>query len=89
MKMPTMPSNTDLRSIASQSWGHPLASSHRASLWWCPCCECKSSSLIVVTADQFRCLGRCGVRGGLVEMKQLLGVTDENAPSLEIVEAVG
>lgn len=87
--MRTIAPSTDLRLIASQSWGHPLAVSHLASLWRCPCCERRSHSLMIVTTDQFRCLGRCGISGGPVEMNQLLGGMGEVALILEMTEAVG
>lgn len=79
MNMHTMASSTDLRLIASQSWGHPLAVSHLASLWRCPCCERRSHSIMIVTTDQFRCLGRCGMSGGLLELEAVMGGSSERA----------
>jgi hypothetical protein len=88
MDMHTIESSTDLRLIAFQRWGHPLAASRHASLWRCPCCERRSHALMMVTTDQFRCLGRCGMSGGSVEMNQMLGVTDVVAPMLEMIEVI-
>lgn len=77
--MRTMASSTDLRLIASHSWGHPLAVSHLASLWRCPCCERRSHSIMIVTTDQFRCFGRCGMSGGLLELEAVMGGSSERA----------
>lgn len=80
--MSTIPAtpNIDLREVAAQTWGHPLASSALASLWRCPCCAAKTRSLMLVSASQFRCLGRCHTLGGLTELEQLIARQDRIAP---------
>ena len=58
---------TDLRELVEQHIGKPLASSVNASLWRCPACPPEAHSLLMVSADQFRCLGRYACDGGASE----------------------
>lgn len=88
MKLYPTFSTSDLRTIAAHAWGQPLAASHQASLWRCPSCERKAHSLLVVTADQFRCLGRCGVCGGLPELEALIAASVEELPD-DAFEKIG
>lgn len=78
--------NADLRLIAAQSWGKPLASSLLASLWRCPSCERKKRSILLVAADQFRCLGQCRIAGGLLELETLITASAEHVPDDVLVE---
>lgn len=78
MLMPEATQSDDLRQIAAQRWGRPLAANHFAGLWRCPRCAAnRSSSLMVVTDVQFRCLGRCGSAGGLAEFQAMAADTAE------------
>lgn len=75
----------DLRIVAAQHWGRPLASSHCASLWRCPCCERKTHSIMLVSSDRFQCLGRCRTAGGPGDFDKLLAVPGElPLPSREL-----
>ena len=65
MQLKVLP--TDLRELVEQHLGKPLASSANASLWRCPTCPPKSHSLLMVSVDQFRCLGRYPCDGGASE----------------------
>jgi hypothetical protein len=63
--------STDLRALVQDSYGKPLASSASASLWRCPRCAARTRALLLVSAAEFRCLGRCGWRGGVDEWMQM------------------
>jgi hypothetical protein len=63
----------DLRELVEQYIGKPLASSANASLWRCPVCPPEAHSLLMVSADQFRCLGRYVCDGGASEWIQDIG----------------
>ena len=68
---------TDLRVLVQERLGKPLAASANASLWRCPVCPPASHSLLMVSADQFRCLGRCPGDGGVSEwIRELVEPTD-------------
>jgi hypothetical protein len=55
----------DLREWAETRLGEPLASSPNASLWRCPVCPPEVHSLLLVAADQHRCMGRRMCDGGI------------------------
>lgn len=55
---------TDLRELAEAQLGRPLASSAKASLWRCPVCPPETYALLMVSANQFCCLGRYPCDGG-------------------------
>lgn len=55
----------DLRERVEKRLGKPLASSLNASLWRCPVCPPEAHSLLLVSADQHRCMGRRVCDGGI------------------------
>ncbi len=57
----------DLREIVEAHLGKPLAASVQASLWRCPVCAPDTHSLLMVSADEYRCLGRFVCDGGMSE----------------------
>ncbi|MBK9748819.1 MAG: hypothetical protein IPO91_18855 [Chloroflexi bacterium] len=63
--IPTL--KVDLRERAEKRLGKPLASSPNASLWRCPVCPPEAHSLLLVAADQHRCMGRRACDGGINE----------------------
>ena len=63
--IPTL--KVDLRERAEQRLGKPLASSPNASLWRCPVCPPEAHALLLVAADQHRCMGRRACDGGINE----------------------
>ncbi len=78
--------NADLRQIAAETWGRPLASSSLASLWRCPCCDRNTHSIMMVAAEQFRCLGQCRIRGALLELETLIAAAAEHMSVDNLVE---
>ncbi|MBK9750076.1 MAG: hypothetical protein IPO91_25335 [Chloroflexi bacterium] len=78
--------NADLRQLAVETWGRPLASSSLAALWRCPCCQRNTHSIMMVAADQFRCLGQCRIAGGLLELETLITASAEHVPDDVLVE---
>lgn len=74
---PVDSSVTDLRKIVERRLGKPLAASANAALWRCPVCRKSSHSLLMVSADQCRCLGRHVCEGGVNEWLQNDNETDE------------
>lgn len=56
---------TDLREQAKKRLGKPLASSLNMSLWRCPICPPEAHALLLVSADQHRCMGRRVCDGGI------------------------
>ena len=77
---------TDLRKVIERRLGKPLAASAKAALWRCPVCRKSSHSLLMVSADQYRCLGRCQCDGGVSEwMQNLKTPTSDAVAAGEIV----
>jgi hypothetical protein len=58
---------TDLRELAEQHLGKPLAASTRASLWRCPVCPPERHALLMVSADEYKCLSGYSCDGGAAE----------------------
>ncbi|HMN13527.1 MAG: hypothetical protein IAE80_09570 [Anaerolinea sp.] len=65
----------DLRELVEQRLGKPLAASAHAGLWRCPVCPPEAHSLLLVSADQFRCLGRYPCDGGVSQWMQSINVS--------------
>jgi len=60
-------STGDLRELAQQHLGKPLAVSTHAGLWRCPACPPKRHALLMVSADEYRCLSGYPCDGGATE----------------------
>lgn len=58
---------TDLRELAEQHLGKPLAASTHAGLWRCPACPPERHALLMVSADEYRCLSGYPCDGGATE----------------------
>lgn len=75
-------SKTDLRELAEQHLGKPLAASANAALWRCPVCPLEAHSLLLVAADQYRCMGRYLCDGGVSEWVQNIETTAGESTSV-------
>ena len=80
--IPTL--KVDLRERAEKRLGKPLASSLNASLWRCPVCPPEAHSLLLVTADQHRCMGRRACDGGINKWMNAEAPVVEAAPIGEV-----
>jgi hypothetical protein len=58
---------TDLRELAEQHLGKPLAASANAGLWRCPVCPPERHALLMVSADEYKCLSGYPCDGGASE----------------------
>jgi hypothetical protein len=58
---------TDLRDLAEQHLGKPLAASQKAALWHCPVCPPERHALLMVSADEYKCLSGYPCDGGAGE----------------------
>jgi hypothetical protein len=58
---------TDLRDLAEQHLGKPLAASRKAALWYCPVCPPEHHALLMVSADEYKCLSGYPCDGGAGE----------------------
>lgn len=77
---------TDLRKVIERRLGKPLAASANVALWRCPVCPKSSHSLLMASADEYSCLGRCQRDGGVREwMQNLKTPTSEPVASGETV----
>ena len=65
--MTNQPHMIDLRELVEKHLGKPLAASTNAALWRCPVCPPERHSLLLVSADQHKCLERCVCDGGACE----------------------
>lgn len=59
--------STDLRELVEQHLGKPLAASAHAGLWRCPACPPERHALLMVSADEYRCLSGYPCNGGATE----------------------
>lgn len=76
--MTNQPHMIDLREMVEKHLGKPLAASTNAALWRCPVCPPERHSLLLVSANQHKCLGRCVCDGGASEwMRSEEQLTDE------------
>lgn len=60
-------STEDLRELVQQHLGKPLAASTHAGLWRCPACPPERHALLMVSADEYRCLSGYPCDGGATE----------------------
>jgi hypothetical protein len=58
---------TDLRDLAEEHLGKPLAASTHAALWRCPVCPPERHALLMVSADEYKCLSGYPCDGGAEE----------------------
>ena len=58
---------TDLRDLVEAHLGKPLAASTHAGLWRCPACSPERHALLLVSADEYRCLSGYPCDGGASE----------------------
>jgi len=58
---------TDLRELVEHYLGKPLAASTSAALWHCPVCAPQRHALLMVSADEYRCLSGYPCDGGASE----------------------
>lgn len=61
---------TDLRELAEEQLGKPLAASANAALWRCPVCPPERHALLMVSADEYKCLSGYPCDGGADEWRQ-------------------
>jgi hypothetical protein len=61
---------TDLRDLAEEHLGKPLAASASAALWRCPVCPPERHALLMVSADEYKCLSGYPCDGGADEWTQ-------------------
>lgn len=59
--------STDLRALVEQHLGKPLAASAHAALWRCPACPPERHGLLMVSADEYKCLSGYPCDGGASE----------------------
>lgn len=63
---------TDLRDLVEAHLGKPLAASPNAGLWHCPACSPERHALLIVSADEYKCLSGYACEGGASEWMQPL-----------------
>jgi len=63
---------TDLRELVEQHLGKPLAASAHAGLWRCPVCPPKRHALLMVSANEYKCLSGYPCDGGASEWMRYL-----------------
>lgn len=69
---------SDLRELVEQQLGKPLAASTHAALWRCPVCPPERHALLMVSADEYKCLSGYPCDGGAHEwMPSLDPMPDE------------
>jgi hypothetical protein len=57
----------DLRDLVEAYLGKPLAASAHAGLWRCPVCPPERHALLMVSADEYKCLSGYPCDGGADE----------------------
>jgi len=57
----------DLRDLVEAYLGKPLAASAHAALWRCPVCPPDRHALLMVSADEYKCLSGYQCDGGADE----------------------
>lgn len=60
----------DLRDLVEAQLGKPLAASAHAGLWRCPDCSSQRHGLLLVSADEYKCLSGYVCDGGASEWLQ-------------------
>lgn len=65
--MMTCEPTIDLRDLVEDYLGKPLAASTHASLWRCPACPPERHALLMVSADEYKCLSGYPCDGGAGE----------------------
>lgn len=70
MPKPNESFTPDLRDRVKAHLGKPLAASAHASLWRYPVCSPDTYSLLMVSGDEYRCLGHFVCGGGANEWLQ-------------------
>jgi len=63
---------TDLRDLVEDHLGKPLVASTHAGLWRCPACSPQRHGLLMVSADEYKCLSGYPCDGGASEWLQSL-----------------
>jgi hypothetical protein len=68
----------DLRDMVEEHLGKPLAASTHAALWRCPACPPERHALLMVSADEYKCLSGYPCDGGADEwMHSVVSEPDE------------
>jgi hypothetical protein len=76
--MMTCEPTTDLRDLLEEYLGKPLAASTHAALWRCPACPPERHALLMVSADEYKCLSGSPCDGGADEwMRSVIPEPDE------------
>lgn len=76
--MPIYEPTCDLRELAEVHLGKPIAVSACAALWRCPACYRKHRGLLMVAANEYKCLSKHPCGGGAGQwMKALKQVSGE------------
>jgi hypothetical protein len=57
----------DLRDLVEAYLGKPLVASAHAGLWHCPVCPPERHALLMVSADEYKCLSGYPCEGGADE----------------------
>ncbi|GIK28169.1 hypothetical protein FBR02_13790 [Anaerolineae bacterium CFX9] len=70
---------SDLRERVEQHLGKPLAASAYAGLWRCPACPPERHALLMVAADDYRCLSGYSCDGGASEWMTTLDPTPDES----------
>lgn len=76
--MMTCEPTTDLRDLLEEYLGKPLAASTHAALWRCPACPPERHALLMVSADEYKCLSGYPCDGSADEwMRSVVPEPDE------------
>ncbi|MBE2271877.1 MAG: hypothetical protein IAE80_26825 [Anaerolinea sp.] len=70
MTVTNHPTQIDLRNLVEAHLGKPLAASAHAGLWRCPACSSQRHGLLLVSADEYKCLSGYVCDGGANEWLQ-------------------
>ena len=70
MTVKNHPTLIDLRDLVEAHLGKPLAASAHAGLWRCPACSSERHGLLLVSADEYKCLSGYVCDGGAGEWMQ-------------------
>ncbi len=70
MTVKNHPTLIDLRDLVETHLGKPLAASPHAGLWRCPACSSERHGLLLVSADEYKCLSGYVCDGGVNEWMQ-------------------
>ena len=75
----------DLRDLVEAYLGNPLAASTHAGLWRCPVCPPGRHALLMVSADEYKCLSGYLCDGGASEWMQSLEGRNEGILPLGVL----